>query len=165
MLWVFGTCGFIVALQSTYRCSLSQYKATASYGRVLEHNLLVTFLSLPSAGQPLSQWVYQTSIPSCSQRSVAIWIHLVLERIQFGNGFFFHLMQIRRKILSQMTDETTVSSVLAANFSAGFIAGSLSAAATCPLDVAKTRRQIEVSSLNQAPSTYMFLLFVLSWSQ
>ncbi|XP_021887543.1 mitochondrial carrier protein MTM1 isoform X2 [Carica papaya] len=53
------------------------------------------------------------------------------------------LEPIRRKILSQMTDETTVSSVLAANFSAGFIAGSLSAAATCPLDVAKTRRQIE----------------------
>ncbi|RWW59201.1 hypothetical protein BHE74_00033880, partial [Ensete ventricosum] len=33
--------------------------------------------------------------------------------------------------------------VLGANFSAGFVAGSIAAAATCPLDVAKTRRQIE----------------------
>jgi solute carrier family 25 protein 39/40 len=30
-----------------------------------------------------------------------------------------------------------------ANFAAGFVAGSLAAGATCPLDVAKTRRQIE----------------------
>ena len=34
--------------------------------------------------------------------------------------------------------------VFGANFSAAFVAGSLAAAATCPLDVAKTRRQIEV---------------------
>lgn len=33
--------------------------------------------------------------------------------------------------------------VLGANFCAGFVAGTLAAAATCPLDVAKTRRQIE----------------------
>ena len=41
-------------------------------------------------------------------------------------------------------DEANAATVLGANFSAGFVAGSLSAAATCPLDVAKTRRQIEV---------------------
>lgn len=41
-------------------------------------------------------------------------------------------------------DEANAVSVLGANFSAGFVAGSLAAAATCPLDVAKTRRQIEV---------------------
>jgi len=43
-------------------------------------------------------------------------------------------------------DEANAVSVLGANFSAGFVAGSLAAAATCPLDVAKTRRQIEVFS-------------------
>ena len=36
---------------------------------------------------------------------------------------------------------------MGANFAAGFVAGSLAAGATCPLDVAKTRRQIEVCVL------------------
>jgi len=52
--------------------------------------------------------------------------------------------QIRRKILSLTGDEVNAGSVLGANFSAGFVAGTLAAAATCPLDVARTRRQIEV---------------------
>lgn len=43
-----------------------------------------------------------------------------------------------------MGEESNAASVLGANFFAGFVAGSLAAAATCPLDVAKTRRQIEV---------------------
>lgn len=46
-----------------------------------------------------------------------------------------------------MGDEPSVANVLGANFCAGFVAGSLAAAATCPLDVAKTRRQIEVGFL------------------
>lgn len=49
----------------------------------------------------------------------------------------------RRRILGLMGDEASAVSVLGANFSASFIAGSLAAAATCPLDVAKTRKQIE----------------------
>jgi solute carrier family 25 protein 39/40 len=39
--------------------------------------------------------------------------------------------------------DVNASSILGANFSAGLIAGGIAAAATCPLDVAKTRRQIE----------------------
>lgn len=56
-------------------------------------------------------------------------------------------MQIRRNILSLVGDEATATSVMGANFTAGFVAGTLAAAATCPLDVAKTRRQIEVFSV------------------
>ncbi|KAA8540007.1 hypothetical protein F0562_026699 [Nyssa sinensis] len=53
------------------------------------------------------------------------------------------LEPIRRRLLSLVGEESNATSVLGANFSAGFVAGSLAAAATCPLDVAKTRRQIE----------------------
>lgn len=55
-------------------------------------------------------------------------------------------LQMRRRILGLVGDEPSAATVLGANFSAGFVAGSLAAAATCPLDVAKTRRQIEVIS-------------------
>lgn len=58
--------------------------------------------------------------------------------------YFAQSLQIRRRILALVGDEAGAASVLGANFSAGFVAGSVAAAATCPLDVAKTRRQIEV---------------------
>ncbi|KAF5733108.1 hypothetical protein HS088_TW17G00644 [Tripterygium wilfordii] len=53
------------------------------------------------------------------------------------------LEPIRRTILAVVGDEPRGASILGANFAAGFVAGCLAAAATCPLDVAKTRRQIE----------------------
>ncbi|KAI4328878.1 hypothetical protein L6164_021199 [Bauhinia variegata] len=53
------------------------------------------------------------------------------------------LEPIRKRILGLTGDEAGAATVLGANFSAGFVAGTLAAAATCPLDVAKTRRQIE----------------------
>lgn len=45
-------------------------------------------------------------------------------------------------------DEASATTVFGANFSAGFVAGILAASATCPLDVARTRRQIEVGLLS-----------------
>ncbi|KAF8379658.1 hypothetical protein HHK36_029102 [Tetracentron sinense] len=53
------------------------------------------------------------------------------------------LEPIRRRFLGLVGEEADAASILGANFSAGFVAGSLAAAATCPLDVAKTRKQIE----------------------
>ena len=64
--------------------------------------------------------------------------------------FYYSSPQLRRKLLGLVGDNTNAASVLGANFSAGFVAGSLAAAATCPLDVAKTRRQIEVYYLNHS---------------
>ncbi|GFY92339.1 manganese tracking factor for mitochondrial SOD2 [Actinidia rufa] len=48
-----------------------------------------------------------------------------------------------RRILGLLGDETSAANVLGANFCAGFVAGTIAAAATCPLDVAKTRRKIQ----------------------
>ncbi|GMH00441.1 hypothetical protein Nepgr_002280 [Nepenthes gracilis] len=53
------------------------------------------------------------------------------------------LEPIRLRILSLVGDQPGVANILGANFCAGFVAGTLAAAATCPLDVARTRRQIE----------------------
>ncbi|KAG5044467.1 hypothetical protein JHK87_008382 [Glycine soja] len=53
------------------------------------------------------------------------------------------LEPIRKSILGLAGDRASAATVLGANFSAGFVAGTLASAATCPLDVAKTRRQIE----------------------
>ncbi|XXG42286.1 hypothetical protein AAC387_Pa01g2604 [Persea americana] len=53
------------------------------------------------------------------------------------------LEPIRRRLLRLVGEDANAASVVGANFTAGLVAGSLAAAATCPLDVAKTRRQIQ----------------------
>ncbi|CAM6091412.1 unnamed protein product [Calypogeia fissa] len=62
----------------------------------------------------------------------------------------------RRRLLELAGPSPDASTVLGANFSAGVLAGSLAAFATCPLDVAKTRRQIEQDP-SKAMSTYRTL--------
>ncbi|KAL5718864.1 Carrier protein [Ranunculus cassubicifolius] len=63
------------------------------------------------------------------------------------------LEPMRRKILGLAGEDASAATVIGANFSAGFVAGSLAAAATCPLDVAKTRRQIEKDPARQLSMT------------
>uniref|UniRef100_A0A1J3F921 Mitochondrial carrier protein MTM1 n=1 Tax=Noccaea caerulescens TaxID=107243 RepID=A0A1J3F921_NOCCA len=53
------------------------------------------------------------------------------------------LEPMRRRLLGIVNNDTNALGILGANFSAGFVAGSIAAATTCPLDVARTRRQIE----------------------
>ncbi|KAH7841996.1 hypothetical protein Vadar_000294 [Vaccinium darrowii] len=59
---------------------------------------------------------------------------------------------VRRSLLDLTGDESNAVTVLGANFSAGFVVGSLAAAATCLLDVAQTRRQIEANQAIHAIS-------------
>lgn len=68
---------------------------------------------------------------------------------------------MRRRLLSLVGEDSNAASVLGANFSAAFVAGSLAAAATCPLDVAKTRRQIEVFFKN-LPMPYLYSGFLIN---
>ncbi|XP_021808043.1 mitochondrial carrier protein MTM1 isoform X1 [Prunus avium] len=80
------------------------------------------------------------------QNSRILWTGLgaqLARDVPFSAICWSTLEPIRRRILGLVGDEANAASVLGANFSAGFVAGSLAAAATCPLDVAKTRRQIE----------------------
>ncbi|TYJ22141.1 hypothetical protein E1A91_A08G107200v1 [Gossypium mustelinum] len=63
--------------------------------------------------------------------------------VPFSGICWSTLEPLRRRLLSLVGKESNIATILGANFSAGFVAGSLAAAATCPLDVAKTRRQIE----------------------
>lgn len=65
------------------------------------------------------------------------------------------LEPVRRHLLTLVGDEANGASILGANFSAGFIAGSIAAAATCPLDVAKTRRQIEKDPMKAMKTSTM----------
>ncbi|XWS61284.1 hypothetical protein CRYUN_Cryun07bG0113100 [Craigia yunnanensis] len=87
------------------------------------------------------------TIPQSSLQGYrALWTGMgaqLARDVPFSGICWSTLEPIRRRLLGLVVEESNVATILGANFSAGFVAGSLAAAATCPLDVAKTRRQIE----------------------
>ncbi|KAK4436241.1 Mitochondrial carrier protein MTM1 [Sesamum alatum] len=94
----------------------------------------------------ISQVKSTTSFSSSLQSYRVLWTGLgaqLARDVPFSAICWSTLEPVRRRLLGFVGDETNAISILGANFSAGFVAGGLAAAATCPLDVAKTRRQIE----------------------
>ncbi|GFY86221.1 manganese tracking factor for mitochondrial SOD2 [Actinidia rufa] len=87
-----------------------------------------------------------STVPNNLQNYRVLWTGLgaqLARDVPFSAICWSTLEPVRRRLLSLTGDESNAATVLGANFSAGFVAGSLAAATTCPLDVAKTRRQIE----------------------
>ncbi|KAE8077835.1 hypothetical protein FH972_016359 [Carpinus fangiana] len=100
--------------------------------------------------------VQSTSVQSNFQGYRVLWTGMgaqLARDVPFSAICWSTLEPIRRKLLGLVGDEADALSVLGANFSAGFVAGSLAAGATCPLDVAKTRRQIENDPVRQLRMT------------
>lgn len=94
----------------------------------------------------ISQVKSTTSFNNSLQNCRVLWTGLgaqLARDVPFSAICWSTLEPVRRRLLGVLGDEANAVNVLGANFSAGFVAGSLAAAATCPLDVAKTRRQIE----------------------
>ncbi|XP_074374463.1 mitochondrial carrier protein MTM1-like [Apium graveolens] len=88
----------------------------------------------------------KTRMQSDMQNYCALWTGLgaqLARDVPFSAICWGTLEPTRRRLLSLVGEDSSAIGILGANFSAGFVAGSLAAAATCPLDVAKMRRQIE----------------------
>ncbi|XP_018721035.2 mitochondrial carrier protein MTM1 isoform X3 [Eucalyptus grandis] len=97
-----------------------------------------------------------SNTPNTLQNYRALWTGMgaqLTRDVPFSAICWSTLEPIRRKLLGTIGDEASAFAVLGANFSAGFVAGSLAAAATCPFDVAKTRRQIEMDPMRALKMT------------
>ncbi|KAK6117712.1 hypothetical protein DH2020_048564 [Rehmannia glutinosa] len=91
----------------------------------------------------ISQVKNTTSFNNSSPSYRVLWTGLgaqLARDVPFSAICWSTLEPVRRRLLGLVGDEASAVSVFGANFSAGFVAGSLAAAATCPLDVAKTQR-------------------------
>lgn len=94
-----------------------------------------------------------------------LWMHVgsqLARDVPFSAICWTTLEPIRRGLLGLVGEDSNAASVLGANFTAEFVAGTIAAAPTCPFDVAKTRRQIEknpIRTLNM--TTWKTLVEVL----
>ena len=97
------------------------------------------------------------SSPNSLQSYRVLWTGMgaqLARDVPFSGICWSTLEPTRRKLISLVGgDDASILSVLGANFSAGFVAGTLAAGATCPLDVAKTRRQIEMDHVRALKMT------------
>ncbi|XP_058749597.1 mitochondrial carrier protein MTM1-like [Vicia villosa] len=95
--------------------------------------------------------------PNSLQGYRALWTGMgaqLARDVPFSAICWSTLEPTRRKLISFVGgDDAGILSVLGANFSAGVVAGTLAAGATCPLDVAKTRRQIEMDHVRALKMT------------
>eukprot|EP00897_Mesotaenium_endlicherianum_P004364 jgi/Mesen1/3956/ME000209S02967 len=105
--------------------------------------------SIPSAGifRTLADMLYDpTSRRPALRRAGLLWTGVgaqLARDVPFSAICWATLEPIRRSALETVGPEAGVRQLVAANFGAGVLAGTLAAAITCPLDVVKTRRQIE----------------------
>ncbi|CAH2057745.1 unnamed protein product [Thlaspi arvense] len=103
-------------------------------------------VKLPGVWKTLADAVNPIKGSSNGQNYRMLWTGLgaqLARDVPFSAICWSILEPTRRSILSFMGEEPRAGSIIGANFTAGFVAGAVAAAATCPLDVAKTRRQIE----------------------
>ncbi|XP_075519294.1 mitochondrial carrier protein MTM1-like isoform X2 [Primulina tabacum] len=100
----------------------------------------------PGVWKTLIDAVSNIKNPQAFQSYRILWTGLgaqLARDVPFSAVCWSLLEPFRRRILSGIGNEASLPSVLGVNFGAGFVAGSIAAASTCPLDVARTRRQIE----------------------
>ncbi|MQL75858.1 hypothetical protein Taro_008246 [Colocasia esculenta] len=121
----------------------------------LARTRMQAFKEFTSGGKPPGMWktlvgvlspLRSTSNVQSIQNYRILWTGVgaqLARDVPFSAICWSTLEPIRRRLLGLVGEEANAVSVLGANFAAGFVAGSLAAGATCPLDVAKTRRQIE----------------------
>ncbi|EYU32210.1 hypothetical protein MIMGU_mgv1a009840mg [Erythranthe guttata] len=142
---VAGSLARSIACVTCYPVELARTRMQAfkhSQGGVRPPGVLKTLVGVVSS-------LKTTNNPQAFQSYRILWTGLgaqLARDVPYSAVCWSTLEPLRRRILARIGDEASASSILGANFCAGFVAGSLAAAATCPLDVARTRRQIEKDS-------------------
>ncbi|KAL0358895.1 UNVERIFIED_CONTAM: Mitochondrial carrier protein MTM1 [Sesamum angustifolium] len=137
---VAGSLARSLACTSCYPLSLQEHAFKHLHGDKRPPGVLKTLIDI------ISQVKNTTSFSSSLQSYRVLWTGLgaqLARDVPFSAICWSTLEPVRRRLLGLVGDEANAINILGANFSAGFVAGGLAAAATCPLDVAKTRRQIE----------------------
>nr|KAJ0223898.1 hypothetical protein LSAT_V11C200100360 [Lactuca sativa] len=123
--------------------SLSRSLAcTTCYPIELARTRMQAFKDFNTGKKAPGVWKMLLDVKTNVQSYRALWTGLgaqLARDVPFSAICWSTLEPVRRRLLSVVGEEANAASMLGVNFSAG----SLAAAATCPLDVAKTRRQIE----------------------